>query len=81
MRGTIPSSGGYEEVAIDAGDMDMLKVLRTLREVGFDGGLQVDHLPDYDFDDEHQKIASAFAGGVCQSTVGGAGVGIATDLA
>ena len=71
VRGTIPSSGGYEEVAIDDGDMDMLQILRTLQEVGFDGGLQIDHLPDYDFDDEHQKVASAFAVGYLKALLAG----------
>jgi mannonate dehydratase len=63
VRGTIPSSGGYEEVALDDGDMNMFKILQTLREVGYDGGLQIDHLPHYDKDDHHQKIASAYAVG------------------
>lgn len=63
VRGTIPTSGGYEEVALDDGDMNMFKILRTLQEVGFDGGLQIDHLPDFHSDDQHQKIASAYAVG------------------
>ena len=60
VRGTIPTAGGYEEVALHDGDMNMFRVLQTLREVGFDGGLQIDHLPRFDADDEHQKIASAY---------------------
>jgi len=36
---------GYEEVAIDDGDMDMLKVFKTLKEVGYDGAVNSDHLP------------------------------------
>ena len=63
VRGQIPTAGGYEEVAMSDGDMDLFKVLRTLREVGFDGGLQIDHLPNYNADDSHQKIAAAFAVG------------------
>jgi len=63
VRGTLPSAGGYEEVALDDGDMNMFKILSTLQEVGFDGGLQIDHLPDYASDDRHQKIGSAYAVG------------------
>ena len=63
VRGQIPTAGGYEEVAMSDGDMNLFKVLSTLREVGFDGGLQIDHLPNYNADDSHQKIAAAFAVG------------------
>jgi len=63
VRGTIPAAGGYEEVAVDDGDMNMFKVLTTLKEMGFAGGLQIDHLPHYNADDEHQKIASGYAVG------------------
>jgi mannonate dehydratase len=69
VRGTIPAAGGYEEVALNDGDMNMFTVLKTLREVGFDGGLQIDHLPAYDTDDRHQKIASAYAVGYVKALV------------
>lgn len=69
VRGTIPAAGGYEEVALNDGDMNMFTVLKTLREVGFDGGLQIDHLPAYDRDDAHQKIASAYAVGYVKALV------------
>ena len=45
VRGTIPTHGGYQEVALGDGDMNMFRVVQTLRSVGFDGGLQIDHLP------------------------------------
>jgi len=34
VRGTIPSAGEYEEVALDDGDMDMFQILKTLKDVG-----------------------------------------------
>lgn len=37
-------------------------VLETLREVGFNGGLQMDHLPPYD--DDGQRSATALHKGV-----------------
>lgn len=63
VRGTIPTAGGYEEVALHDGDMNMLRVLQALKTVGFDGGLQLDHLPGYDGDTAFQGMASAYAVG------------------
>jgi mannonate dehydratase len=37
--------GGFEEVLLDDGDMDMFKILHTLKEVGFEGCLNPDHIP------------------------------------
>ena len=45
VRGTIPSVGGYEEVAIDDGDINIFKVLQTLKEVGYGGTINPDHFP------------------------------------
>jgi mannonate dehydratase len=69
VRGTIPTAGGYEEVALDDGDMNMFKILQTLREVGFDGGLQIDHLQKYTADDDHQKIASGYSVGYVKALI------------
>jgi mannonate dehydratase len=63
VRGTIPASGGYEEVALDDGDMNMFQVLRALRDIGFEGGLQIDHVPTYLGDTPHAEIGSAYAVG------------------
>jgi mannonate dehydratase len=69
VKGQIPTHGGYQEVAMDDGDMDMLEVLQTLREVGFDGGLQLDHMPTYDADGENRMIAWAFAVGYVRALI------------
>lgn len=60
VRGTLPSHGSYEEVALHDGDMNMFRVVQTLRSIGFDGGLQIDHLPRFDGDNAFQGIASAY---------------------
>jgi len=39
------SAGGFAEAYPDEGYQDMHLVMRALREVGFDGGLMSDHLP------------------------------------
>ena len=48
------------EVALDDGDMNMFTILQTLQEIGFDGGLQIDHLPNY-IGDVEQRASSAYA--------------------
>ena len=63
VRGTIPTSGGYDEVALNDGDMNMFRVLRTLQSIGYDGAIQIDHLPNYSGDTSFQGMASAFAVG------------------
>ena len=37
--------GGFTETYLDDGYYDMHRVMRALREVGFDGGLMSDHVP------------------------------------
>ena len=63
VRGTIPTHGGYEEMALHDGDKNMFVVLQTLKSIGFDGGLQIDHLPRYDGDKAFQGMASAYSVG------------------
>lgn len=67
VRGTIPTHGGYEEVALADGDKNMFLILQTLRSIGFDGGLQLDHMPRYDGDNAFQGMASAFAVGYARA--------------
>ena len=67
VRGTIPTHGGYEEVALHDGDMNMFRILLTLRDIGFTGGLQLDHMPAYDGDNPFQGMASAYAVGYAKA--------------
>ena len=59
VQGNLPA-GGYAECALDDGDINMFIILQTLQEVGFDGGLQMDHVPDYT-DDHEQQASIAYA--------------------
>jgi mannonate dehydratase len=68
VRGTIPSAGGYEEVALDDGDMDMFKVLKTLKEVGYEGALSPDHMPTL-VGDEKGRAMLAFAIGYIKALI------------
>ncbi|HXI17944.1 MAG TPA: mannonate dehydratase [Chloroflexota bacterium] len=67
VRGTIPTHGGYEEVALADGDKNMFLIAQTLRSIGYDGGLQLDHMPRYDGDNSYQGMASAFAVGYARA--------------
>ena len=62
VRGTLPSAGEYEEVSIDEGDMDMFRVVQTLKEVGYDGAIYPDHVPAL-IGDQDRRAALAFAVG------------------
>jgi mannonate dehydratase len=42
---TAPMPEGFAETYMDAGYMDMSKIVQALREVGFDGAIMSDHLP------------------------------------
>ena len=63
VRGTIPTHGGYQEVALHDGDKNMFTIVQTLKSIGFDGGLQIDHLPRYDGETPFMGIASAYGVG------------------
>lgn len=47
VRGKVPY---YQETFVDEGDLDMLRVLRELRDVGYDGVLIPDHTPEMSCD-------------------------------
>lgn len=74
VRGTLPTTGGYEEVALHDGDMNMFRVLLALRRTGYEGGLQVDHLPRYTGDDARGSQAAAYAVGYIKALLAAAEV-------
>lgn len=45
VRGSLATAGGFEEVLLDDGDMNMARVLHALQQVGFDGCINPDHIP------------------------------------
>jgi mannonate dehydratase len=51
----------FQEVYPDEGDLDMVRVLRALKEVGYSGMVMPDHVPRYSSDREgRQSLAFAF---------------------
>ena len=59
VRGSLATSGGFEEVLLDDGDMNMFKIILELKNVGFDGCLNPDHVPKIEGDgpNVHQALA------------------------
>ena len=62
VRGTL-SQGAYAEVMPDDGDVDMVRVVRILHEVGYQGVIDYDHLSRLRGDDPLGKQYIAFAVG------------------
>ena len=59
--GNIPRDRGYQEVFLDEGDLDMMEVVLALHEIGYDGVINVDHVPIMDGDTQDWKVATAWA--------------------
>jgi mannonate dehydratase len=68
VRGTLLHSGGYDEVAIDEGDMDLFKVLKTLKDVGYDGCISPDH-PTILINDKKKRAGLAFMVGYIRALI------------
>ena len=45
VRGNLRDGGGFEEVLLGDGELDLPAVVRTLASVGYDGALNPDHVP------------------------------------
>jgi mannonate dehydratase len=63
IRGSLATSGGFEEVLLDDGDMNMFKVLLALDEVGFDGCLNPDHIQALEGDAPGASLGLAYSVG------------------
>jgi len=59
VRGRVPH---YEETFMDDGDLDLAKVVRALKEVGYTGKVEVAHVPTF-AGDESRSIAQAWSVG------------------
>ncbi|UUZ94867.1 mannonate dehydratase [Paenibacillus sp. P25] len=54
VRGSLPTSGGFEEALLDDGDLNMFRVLIELRKINFDGCINPDHIPFLEGDDRER---------------------------
>ncbi len=64
MRGSLTTAGGFEEVLLDDGDMNMATVLRALQRVGFDGCVNPDHVPTLEGDQATSAWGSRTRSGI-----------------
>lgn len=44
VKGTIPATGGYQEVFPDSGDLNMFEVAKALHDVAYEGAIDYDHI-------------------------------------
>jgi len=61
VRGSLATSGGFEETLLDDGDMNMFRILLELDRVGYDGCLNPDHIPPIEGDSEHASLGLAYS--------------------
>ncbi|MFC4552874.1 MULTISPECIES: mannonate dehydratase [Halorussus] len=66
VAGTMPS---FNETFVDEGNFDELAVMRTLRDVGFDGAMLPDHVPRMEGDSQWGHRANAFTAGYLRGLV------------
>jgi mannonate dehydratase len=71
VRGTLLSEEKYEEVSIDERDMDIFRVVKTLKEVDYEGAIYPDHVPIL-IDDPDRRAAFAFAIGYIKALLSAA---------
>lgn len=69
VRGTLEK---FDEVFPDEGKLDMLKAVKVLKEVGFNGIVQPDHAPHTTSDTEYGHISHAFQIGYLKGILQGA---------
>jgi len=60
--------GNWQEVYPDEGDVDMLRAMRIYKELGYDGAIMPDHLPNHP-DDPQQRQGFAFAYGYIRALI------------
>lgn len=63
VRGSLATAGGFEEVLLDDGDMNMATILAALQRVGFDGCVNPDHIPALEGDYGHASLGLAYSVG------------------
>jgi mannonate dehydratase len=68
LRNIIGGWNNFQEVYPDNGDMDFVAVVRTLRDVGYDGMLMPDHIPQHE-DPASGQQGHAFAFGYIKALI------------
>ncbi|GIV78195.1 mannonate dehydratase [Litorilinea aerophila] len=74
FRNIAGSPTNFRETFIDTGDIDMLSAMKAYYEVGFDGPMIPDHLPDIIGDTPFRHIANAYTIGYMRALMKAVGV-------
>lgn len=61
IRGSLATAGAFEETLLDDGDLNMFKVLKELKKVGFDGCINPDHIPEIPGDTDIKSVGWAYS--------------------
>jgi len=61
VRGSLATSGAFEETLLDDGDLKIFRILQELQAVGFSGCIDPDHVPRLAGDTEHRMIAWGYS--------------------
>jgi len=56
VRGSLATAGAFEETLLDDGDLNIFRILEELENVGFDGCINPDHIPQIEGDTENRMI-------------------------
>lgn len=75
LRNIIGGWNNFQEVYPDNGDMDFVAVVRALRDVGYDGMLMPDHIPQHE-DPASGLQGHAFAFGYIKALIQAVGSGV-----
>jgi len=67
IRGNSPRD--FEEVFIDEGDVDMVKMMQTYKEIGFNGPFMMDHTPEFPYDHQTFYGGHAYAAGYIRALI------------
>jgi mannonate dehydratase len=63
VRGSLATAGAFEETLLDDGDINYFKVLKELRNVGFSGCINPDHIPQIEGDGDGVDQGLAYSVG------------------
>jgi mannonate dehydratase len=61
VRGSLATTGAFEEVLLDDGDLNMFKILLELKKVGFNGYINPDHIPALPGDTAEKAIGWGYS--------------------
>lgn len=69
VRGSLATTGGFEETLLDDGDLNMARILQELRKVGFSGYINPDHIPSLPGDTETKDAGWAYSIGYLKALI------------